>query len=487
MLSIRNWLLAGVLAIAGVIPAGAQITGNSPIISITRWQVTRSGTTSIIYDRDLAIGTIADISNFQHMEQDDVDVFIEVTDPDWISPITTDPQTGEQTNDNEPVFLLFAIDPIPTAGPPDAPPIRYNPVGWFPTEGEGFRPLPGPTTPYIFVPPQPYQFTIPEINGRSQERLLGNRNYDVLYFIQLCAANDPDTDPQPAFIDCLQGTISVIENPALRPGSPNVFADAGGDQQAVVGDTIQLDGSRTFDSYNVGFDPANPFVIEQNTLQFSWEWLSGPVRVDPVQTGDNNPVASVTFSTAGTYEFRLTVDSLQAAGPPSTDVVVVTVLQTPAPQNPPTAVIIGPANAVIVGQTITLDGSTSSDPENDPLTFRWRQTNALGQPLTGEQLLTGFQALSGVDTNKSTWQAVTPGTFYFRLLVSDAQFTSVATFSIRVIENSTGGANAIAESPAADSAVEDSAVQVAPIGLCGAGLAPLSLLPLALLALKRRR
>ncbi|GMU81897.1 MAG: hypothetical protein AMXMBFR47_17680 [Planctomycetota bacterium] len=475
------------IALAVVLPSivAGQVTGNRPRITITRWDVQRLGVTTTLYNRTGPVGSLAAIPAFQHMELDRVTVSFEVTDPDWIQPITVDPQTGEVNNPNEPVFLRYDIVPIESASPPEAPPILYQPLGWFPDE-EGFRPIPGPTTPYIFTP-DPFTFTISDINGRSQRRLLGLQDYDVQYFLQFCAANDPDTDPQPAFIGCTSLVIKVIENPALRPGSPRVFADAGADQTVARGATVELDAGRTFNSYNVGFDPANPFVIEQSRIEFGWEWLSGPVRVDPVQPSGNSPIATVQVTVSGDYEFRVTADALESAGPPSTDVVRITVLDALPPQNPPTAVIIGPANAVIVGQTITLDGSTSSDPENDPLTFRWRQTNALGQPLTGEQLLTGFQALSGVDTNKSTWQAVTPGTFYFRLLVSDAQFTSVATFSIRVIENSTGGANAIAESPEADSAVEDSAVQVAPIGLCGAGLAPLSLLPLALLALKRRR
>lgn len=470
------------------LPAVAQVTGSSPQVTLTHWAVTRFGVTTVVYDRDGAIGSVAAIDAFQHMELDRVSLSLEVTDPDWISPITTDPQTGEMTNENEEVFLRFEVRPIPTFGPPDAPPVLFNPVGWFPTN-EGFKPIPGPTTPYK-LPIGPFNFTVPDINGRSQERLLGHRNYDVLYTVQVCAANDPDTDPQPEFIGCFNQAVSVIENPALRPGSPQVFADAGGDQQAVVGDTIELDGSRTFDSYNVGFDPSNPFVIEQHTLQFAWEWVSGPIRVDPLQTGNNNPVATATFSTAGTYVFRLTTDTLESSGPPSSDTMTVLVRQTALPQNPPTAVIVGPASAVVVGQTITLDGSTSSDPDGDALTFRWRQTNALGQALSQDELLDGFQALSGVTTNKISWLATTPGTYYFRLLVSDATFTSVANFTVNVIANSTAGENAVADAPASesDSAAETpAATPPVPLGLCGAGLAPLGLLPLALLAMRRRR
>ncbi|MFQ5806854.1 MAG: hypothetical protein ACE5I3_10430, partial [Phycisphaerae bacterium] len=231
------------------------------------------------------------------------------------------------------------------------------------------------------------------------------------------------------------------------------------------------------------------------TLTFTWEWISGPVRVDPVQTDPSDPIAIVTLTVPGVYEYRLIVDD-NVNALPSTDTVRITVVDELPPKTPPVAIIEGPANAQPVGAIITLvSRSTDPDRPDDPngllLDYRWQQTNELGGPLAPEELQDAFQPLSGLTEKKSTWQAITPGTFYFRLLVDDGDFRSSARFSVEVIDTETGGSTAAAgNSPAAGGSNSgDGASQQQSLptpAFCGAGMLPVAVLPLALCVMRRR-
>ncbi|MBI5863744.1 MAG: hypothetical protein HZB38_04405 [Planctomycetes bacterium] len=474
--------LAGWLAPA----ASAQVTGNPPNVTIIRWEVFRYPyfESTVVYDRDAAIGTLASIRLFDHFENDIVQADVDVSDPDWIQEITVDPQTGQVNNGNEAVFLRMRAFGLEQFGPPSPPPLLFPREGWFPDD-EGFRPIPGPTTPYHFY--YTFEFLFPEFIGRNQARLRGEIDFDVAYLIEFCATNEK-TEDQTKW-GCTTINAFVLENPEFRPPNPQSFADAGPDRTVAAGTTVRLDGSRTFDAFNIGFNPADPNVIEKDQIVFSWEWMTGPVRVDPSQADSHDPVATVVLNSLGEYVFRLTVADGSSDAVPSSDVVVINVVESIPPNNPPTAVIVGPANAVPLGAVITLDGSQSSDPDGDPLTYRWRQTNEIGEPLLGADLLKAFQALSGVDGNKSTWQAVTEGTFYFRLLVDDGEFLVNTTFTVRVANNQTSGRTELATTSSEDPAVDQtdaSGLGTPLFPTCGAGLAPLALTPLALLLMRRR-
>jgi hypothetical protein len=487
--------LASALAFGTAI-ANAQVSGNPPTAEIIRWTVQHAARVGngvvwdppiVVYDRALGVGTPDSIFAFDHLELDIVDVRVDISDPDWIQPITTDPVTGEVTNGNEPVFLRMRLFGQEQFAPPNPPPVDFFPEGWFP-EDEGFRPIPGPTTPYHYF--HNFEFMLPEFIGRNQLHLNGTIDFDVGYLADFCAANQKPTGTQDdtTVIGCAEQRVRVLENPSFRPPNPQAFADAGPDKTVATGTVVELDGSRTFDSTNVGFNPDDQNIFEKDQIIFAWEWLSGPVRVDPVQSDANNPVAEVTLNTLGTYVYRLTVDDGASTTLPTSDTVSITVVESLPPENAPTAVIVGPANGVPVGAIITLDGSKSFDPDGNPLNFRWRQTNEIGEPLTGSDLLNAFQPLSGVEAAVSTWQAVNPGTFYFRLLVDDGQFLVNATFTVQVIDSQTSGRTDVAETDSGSNAPGvASDVVGAVVPACATGLAPLALMPLAMLLLRRRR
>lgn len=356
---------------------------------------------------------------------------------------------------------------------------------------------------------------IPQFQGRNQARLLGFIPWDVRYLCQilLSSTQDPGCNFNPQGLNFAGGCrepvsgitfpILVIEHPNLGPPNPPPFADAGPDQTVQVGNTAILDGSRTFDGFNVGFGDDATRVIDQDQLEFTWEWISGPERVEPIVRDPVNApaIAEVNFNTVGVYVYRLTVDDGVNAFP-TQDSVTINVVSVVPENRGPRARINGPSQAVIIGGIIQLDGTSSSDPDGNPLTFRWRQTNELGGSLSTTEIRTAFQPLSGLESPVSTWQAVRPGTYYFRLIVSDGQLQDVAETVVRVVSAGTAGVvvmrldesgQTFLETPglaATETVVpgdSDDALSpmVAP-GLCGFGLMPVALLPLALAAMRRR-
>ena len=145
-------------------------------------------------------------------------------------------------------------------------------------------------------------------------------------------------------------TVTVAVN-----GGP--VADAGPDRNAATGEPVTLNGSASFDP-------------DRNTLAFSWRFLSIPptsARVDADIVNPTSPAPSFTPDVDGDYELELTVND---GGLSDTDGVVITAAATG--RVAPNAAA-GPDQNAALGQTVSLDGRTSSDPDQGPrpLSFTW--------------------------------------------------------------------------------------------------------------------
>lgn len=483
-------LLAGALCV----PTTLAQDGNAiPQIEVLSWVVdTNNGTTVIVFDQGAGIGSLNDVFNYKHFESDQVTTRVRITDGDW----QVDDEGG---GNNEAVYVRLRAAPLRGFGPPEPGPVTEATDEFQPEEGDGLEPPEGSTELFFN-----FRFTVPEFIGKNQQRLLGEIDFDCAWIVQLAVSNEqqPEQDEvvneenfgdfiflpcDPTVMSCVGVLVLAIENPLIENPNAPPFADAGADKSALVGSTIQLDASRSFDSFNIGFDVNDGNVLEQDTLTYTWEFVAGPVRVDPVQTSTLDPVALVTLDTLGTYVYRVTVDDNFNALP-SQDTVTISVVESLPASNPPLAVIVGPASALPIGTIITLDGRQSSDPDGDTLKFRWTQTNSLGQALTSDDVFRAFQPLAGVDSDVSMWQAVSAGTFYFRLLVDDGDFISSARFQVRVIPTQTAGQTA--ENPSSNGSDGTSfGSDLSPVSpaACGAGLMPLAVVPAALWVSRRRR
>ena len=179
-------------------------------------------------------------------------------------------------------------------------------------------------------------------------------------------------------------------------------ADAGPDQTVPRNTTVLLDGLASADP-----DPAD-------TLTYAWTQTGGP----PVELSDaTSPAPLFTTKDAAVLSFELVVsDGLETSGAESVTVTVAS--------QPPVA-DAGPDQTVARGATVTLDGSSSFDPDSDLFTFQWTQTS--GVPV----------ALSDPEAAKPSFLAPVrvAGTLTFELVVDDGEFTSSADTVTVTLQN----------------------------------------------------
>lgn len=470
-------------------PALAQNQdGTPPRIDSIDWMISRG---------PWPVGFIPPINSFTDFFPDSSDPDGIAEERDWLIAIIVASDADFRDEDgnaaDEEIFFRQNTTWIPIVPylAPEPGPNTSDTGPCFPQEGDGFGAdmPPGTTVTLLGL------FQIPEWVGENQAKKRGLVDYDVSWVVEFCVSNEACSFPTgpDEIVVCRVERVYARSSPSLEPPSSNPFADAGGDVTVAAGSTVTLDASRTFDANNVGFDPLDPNVFNRDELTYSWEFVSGPERVDPVYPDlQNTPYfAQVTLTTVGEYIYRVTVDDA-SGGTPDSDSVTITVVEEIPPNLPPTARITGPANAVVTGSIVTLDGSSSSDPENDQLTFRWVQVDELGGDIPPAVMRREFQPLSGLGSSVSTWQAIKAGTYYFNLIVNDGENTSAARFSVQVIDAATGGAivrNDTASNTTPDSSNSDSngtgALPALPA--CGGSLAPLALAPMLLGLMRGRR
>ena len=186
------------------------------------------------------------------------------------------------------------------------------------------------------------------------------------------------------------------------PVNHSPTAVAGPAQTVAIKAAVTLDGSGSSDP-------------DGDTITYAWTQTAGTAV-----TLSSATTAKPTFTapaTAGSLTFQLVVSDGKLSSTPST--VTITV-QAPA-NRAPTAVA-GPAQTVATQAAVQLDGSASSDPDGDTLTYAWTQT--AGTAVT----------LSSTTTAKPTFTApAAAGSPTFQLVVSDGKLSSTpSTVTITV-------------------------------------------------------
>jgi hypothetical protein len=190
-------------------------------------------------------------------------------------------------------------------------------------------------------------------------------------------------------------------------------AQAPGNMTVPEGTTVALIGQGT-----------DPDTEEQSLLVYNWVQTAGP-SVSLTDDGANASFTAPFLNDGGdtnasvTLTFALTVtDPNGASGTSSVNVVVANV------DHAPTAVA-GPNQAVNEASLVTLNGSASSDPDGDSLTYSWVQLS--GPAVT----------LAGADTALPEFTApfvnAAGATLVFQLMVNDGfGGTSSATTTVTV-------------------------------------------------------
>ncbi len=169
-------------------------------------------------------------------------------------------------------------------------------------------------------------------------------------------------------------------------------ADAGPDQSNVpVGALVMLDGSASSDA-------------DGHTLTFQWSMLSVPPGSAAALLNAATIQPTFVADIAGRYVAQLIVDDGFAQSPPDT-----VVIETAAVNRPPAAVA-GSDQSTMPGVLVSLDGSGSSDPDGDLLTYHWTLTAApAGSAAT----------LLDVSASNASLTPDLPGVYEIALVVND--------------------------------------------------------------------
>ena len=205
------------------------------------------------------------------------------------------------------------------------------------------------------------------------------------YVVSLIVSDDEDDS------ESVRVTITASE----RNAAP--VAKAGDDQDVVEGDTVRLDGSASSDA-------------NDDEISYQWRFTSRPSGSAAALTDTAAAAPEFTADEAGTYVLELVVNDGELDS--ASDNVTI---EADEANVRPTA-DAGPDQSITVGDTIELDGSASSDPNGDSLTYAWRVITAPVGSTVGNS--------DDLDTVSPTFNPDIGGDYVFALVVNDGELDS---------------------------------------------------------------
>jgi len=238
------------------------------------------------------------------------------------------------------------------------------------------------------------------------------------------AALTLDTSAAPQFTADLAGTYTITlivnDSKVSSPASSVTIvasvtnsipvANAGVNQNVQLGTTITLDGTASTDA-------------NSDTLSYKWTLIGLPATSTASLSSTTSPNPKFTADVMGIYTITLVVNDGKVDSTP----VPVTVIASNTNSAP--VANAGTAQSVVVGAVVTLDGTSSSDANSDPLTFKW----SWGAKPSGSTA-----ALSSDTSAKPTFTADKAGTYVLTLIVNDGKVSS--TISAVTITSSVANA-----------------------------------------------
>ena len=228
----------------------------------------------------------------------------------------------------------------------------------------------------------PASFTI--ANAGAASTAVNNLTQGTYLFRLLVTDNIGATDDD---------TVTVTVNAAPPPPNVSPVANAGTDQSITLPtNSVTLNGTASSDP-------------DGSISSYAWSKISGPASYTIATSSGSTTV--VNNLAQGTYSFRLVVTDNNGAT--DDDTVVVTVNAAPPPPNQAPIANAGVDQSITLPtNTITLNGSGSSDADGTISAYSWTK-------------ISGPAAYTIVNANASSTavNGLLQGTYQFRLLVTD--------------------------------------------------------------------
>jgi len=198
-------------------------------------------------------------------------------------------------------------------------------------------------------------------------------------------------------------TNSVADDTAVTIRNVAPLAEAGPDQVVSAGSVVTLNGRGSSDP-------------NEDTLRYAWSQTEGPGV--PLE-GDRQALCRFVPEASGVYRFALVVsDGTLSSTPDELHIIVHGLNHVPTAE-------AGPDQTVAVNTKVTLDGSGSSDPDGDPLTYTWSQKE-------GPALVFLKDALGA----RPHFVPVRVGVYRFQLIVNDGTDASAPDSVTLTVEGS---------------------------------------------------
>jgi hypothetical protein len=221
------------------------------------------------------------------------------------------------------------------------------------------------------------------------------------------------TSPSPTFTADLPGNYvaslvvsdgalnSVAATVTITAATANVapVANAGQVQNVVVGAVVTLSGAGSSD-------------VNGDSLTYAWSLTTKPAGSTASLAGSSSVSPTFTADLPGSYVASLIVSD------GALDSAASTVTITATTGNVAPVANAGPAQTVLVGAVITLNGAASSDANGESLTYAWSLTT---RPVGSTASLAGSSSVS------PTFTADLPGSYVASLIVSDGQVDSASS------------------------------------------------------------
>jgi len=182
-------------------------------------------------------------------------------------------------------------------------------------------------------------------------------------------------------------TVSTVSTPPV--------AFAGANQKTSALAAVQLDGSGSTDA-------------DGDPISYRWALISRPAGSSAALSSSTEPRPTFTADVAGTYVAQLIVRDAQWVSTPST--VIVTTQNNPPVSN------AGSAQTVVMGSSVQLDGTHSTDVDGNALQFAW---SILNKPATSAAII------SDVTIPNPVFIADKAGDYVLQLIVNDGHAYSL--------------------------------------------------------------